>query len=107
MQPKDLNLAQWQELLEKFKATNPKGGSPIAMRIENTQLTTARYYGGCTFNDTGYTYFEPLIPDALAIPDGTPCVAWLLVRDDFLKWVKKAIRKAGIAKKDFWSVTHP
>lgn len=47
--PKDLNLAEWQEFLtETDRLDNPpsfmKDGKPLAMRIENTPLTTARHY---------------------------------------------------------------
>ena len=70
------------------------------MRIENTQLTIARHYGGIQYNGHAYTYFEPKITNHEPNPDGTPFVAWLIVRNDFLKWVKAEIRKENtLAKK--------
>ena len=94
MKVKDLNIGQWQELLMKFKAETKSTGF-AAMRIENTQFTPARYYGGMTFNGERYTYFEPIIPGEKN-EDGSQTVAWLMVRDDFLKWVKKQIKKGGV-----------
>lgn len=95
MKPKDLNIDQWQALLEKFKVAHPEGHTPIAMRIENTQLTIARRFGCCKYNGEYYLYFEPPIPNEAPNADGTPKVAWLLVRDDFLAWTVKQLRKKG------------
>lgn len=94
--PTQLNLGEWQELLNRFKNEADKIQSPtlpIAMRIENTQLTIARQFGGIKYNGQLYTYFEPLIPNHEPNPDGTPFVAWLIVRSDFLKWVKSELKK--------------
>ena len=65
------------------------------MRIENTMFTSARYFGGMQYNGERYTYFEPAIPGKKN-KDGTQTVAWLIVRDDFLKWVEQQIKKAGV-----------
>ena len=90
--PADLDINEWQKLLDKYKFT--PGFKPVAaMRIENTPFTTARYAGGMTYNGSSYTYFEPRIPGASPNPDGTPFVAWLMVREDFLRWVKKQLKK--------------
>ena len=93
MKVKDFNIQQWQECLTKFLATCMKISPPPAIRCENTQFTTARYYGGMMMNGEHYTYFEPLVPDMPCNPDGTPYVAWLMVRDDFLRFAKKEARK--------------
>ena len=89
MKVKDFNIQQWQDCLTKFLATCTKKDPPPAIRIENTQFTTARYYGGMTMNGEKYTYFEPVILGEPNNPDGSPYVAWLMVRDDFLKFATK------------------
>lgn len=96
---KKLDLHGWQSLLDKFLAEKNPKGSP-AIRIENTQFTPARYYGGMTYNGSKYTYFEPVIPDEPNNPDGTPKVAWLMVRDDFLKFAKKEAKKTEESKRN-------
>lgn len=91
----DLDIYQWQEWLGKFYAKNPtaKSGCGAAMRIENTMFTSARYAGGMILNGEKYTYFEPKDPKMPNNPDGTPYVAWLMVRMDFLRWLKKELKK--------------
>lgn len=95
MKPGKLNINEWQDLLLQFKKEkNLDPVPPIAMRVENTILSSARYSGGMTYNGHMYTYFEPTIPDKPANSDGSPYVAWLMVRDDFLKWVTRQ-KKGG------------
>jgi len=93
MKVADLTIQDWQKLLDQFKVANPNAKSGAAMRIENTIFTTARYYGGMRLNGEQYTYFEPKDPTQPNNPDGTPYVAWLMVRDDFLSWVTKELKK--------------
>lgn len=88
MKPDKMTLNEWNAALEEYKAT-PGYRPGAAMRIENTQFTTARYYGGMRLNGELYTYFEPEVDGHAPNEDGTPYVAWLMVRDDFLRWVKK------------------
>ena len=88
----ELDINEWQKLLDKFKFV-PGFKPGAAMRIENTPFTTARYYGGMAFNGATYTYFEPRVPGAPPNPDGSPCVAWLMVRDDFLRWAANEVKK--------------
>lgn len=95
----DLTIHEWNDLLERYKQT-PGYRPGAAMRIENTIFTTARYAGGMTFKGDSYTYFEPVDTKAPANPDGTPCVAWLLVRADFLKWATKETRKGETHAKE-------
>ena len=94
--PESLDLKEWQDFLDEFKKDPSRKyafATPIAMRIENTQLSLARYSGGCVYNKVHYKYFEPKIPDHAPNEDGSPYVAWLIVREDFLKWVKKQLRQ--------------
>lgn len=90
MKPDKLDINDWQRLLLRFKTEmKPDISTPVAMRIENTMFTSARYSGGMKYNGALYTYFEPIVPHASPNPDGSPFVAWLMVRYDFLKWAKK------------------
>lgn len=95
MKVTDLTIQDWKRLLDKFKASKPNTPSGAAMRIENTIFTPARYCGGMRVNGQTYTYFEPTDPTHPNNPDGTPYVAWLMVRDDFLRWVLKELKKGG------------
>lgn len=102
--PQDLNINEWQALIDEVKAMDQpprfvKDGKPLAMRIENTMLTTARYAGGCRVNGCDYIYFEPLVPgETNSI--GKPYVAWLIVRDEFVRYVSKKLKKAKLANND-------
>lgn len=96
MKPNELDINQWQKLLTEFNSgVRKKFMTPAVMRIENTQFAPARYYGGMTFNGERYTYFEPRDPSQPANPDGTPYVAWLMVRMDFLRWATKEVKGWG------------
>ena len=95
MKVTDLTIQAWQKMLDKFRAANPNAPDGAAMRIENTIFTTARYCGGMMVNGQQYTYFEPKDPTQPNNPDGTPYVAWLMVRSDFLRWVTKELKKGG------------
>lgn len=97
MKVEKLNLNQWAELLERYKQT-PGYRPGAAMRIECTPFTTARYFGGMTYQGERYTYFGPPIPGHAPNEDGSPYVAWLMVREDFLKWAKAELRKQAKAK---------
>ena len=93
MKVTDLTIQDWQRFFDKFRAAKLNTPPGAAMRIENTIFATARYYGGMTMNGQMYTYFEPKDPIKPNNPDGTPYVAWLMVRNDFLRFVKKELRK--------------
>lgn len=95
MKPQDLKITDWQNLLDKFKAAHPNAKPGAAMRIENTMFTPARYFGGMEYNGDKYTYFEPVDESQPRNPDGTPYVAWLMVRMDFLRWVTAELKKGG------------
>ena len=95
MKPTDLKIADWQKWLDRFRAANPDAKPAAAIRIENTILSTARHFGGMTYNGDEYTYFEPVDEQQQPNPDGTPYVAWLMVRTDFLRWITKELRKGG------------
>jgi hypothetical protein len=90
--PQDLTIQEWQDWLTRFETAKPNAKIGAARRIENTIFTTARYYGGMTIDGEHYIYFEPKDPLKPANPDGTPCVAWLMVRNDFLLWVAKELK---------------
>ena len=111
--PRDMTIAEWQEAINACVAEMPwkewlRVGPPLAMRIENTQLSIARHYGGITFQGHAYTYFEP--PTGGFNEDGSPEVAWLVVRDDFLRWLdekrkgerKEAAREAEEKQGRLW-----
>lgn len=88
----DLDINEWQDYIERFHARWPYTVR-FAMRIENTPFTSARFAGGMIYNDAHYTYFEPRIPGHEPNPDGSPYVAWLMVRDDFLRFVSAELNK--------------
>ena len=95
MKPTDLKIADWQKWLDRFRAANPNAKPAAAIRIENTILSTARHFGGMTFCGERYTYFEPIDETQPPNPDGTLYIAWLVVREDFLQWVEKELRRKG------------
>ena len=90
--PQEMTLDDWRDALAEYAGT--KGyRNGAALRIENTPFTSARYAGGMIWSGCWYTYFEPTIPGHAPNPDGSPCVAWLIVREDFLKWVDRRARQ--------------
>ena len=98
MKIKDLDILGWQRLLDRYTGPRDRFNPPV-MRIENTMFTSARYYGGMTFNGHKYTYFEPIDPRQPKNADGTPYVAWLMVRMDFLQWATKELKRQAKEKK--------
>ena len=98
MKVKDLTIQDWQNWLDRFKSAFPCVKPSAAIRIENTPFTTARYSGGMTLNGDQYTYFEPKDPTHPNNPDGTPYVAWLMVRMDFLLWLTDELKEADDGK---------
>ena len=97
MKPRDLKVADWQNWLDRFRAAHPEAKPGAAIRIENTPFTVGRYAGGMRYNGDTYTYFEPIDERQPRNADGTPYVAWLMVRTDFLKWVTNELKKGGAA----------
>lgn len=96
MKVKDLTLAQWQIQIDAFRAANPSAHSAAAFRIDGTQFSTARHYGGMTYNGAEYTTFE--LNDT---PGQFPCqYATIAVRKDALKWITKKLKdeEKGAAK---------
>ncbi len=98
MKPQDLTIADWQDWLDRFKAANPNAKPLAAIRIENTIFSTARHFGGMSFNGDEYTYFEPVDERQPKNADGTPYVAWLMVRLDFLRWITKELKREAKQK---------
>lgn len=89
MKVKDLKLAQWQKQLDAFRAANPSAPSAAGFRIDGTQFSTARFYGGMTYNGANYTTFE--LKDA---PGQLTCeFATIAVREDALRWIVKRLKQ--------------
>lgn len=68
------SLECWQKLLNEYTGNRT---TPPAFRIDGTQFSTAKYYGGFTYN--GHRYRIEYYADG----------AMLAIRDDFEKWAKK------------------
>ena len=49
-----LTLADWQTWLDRYRAEAKKPVKAPCFRIDNTQFSTARHFGGFTFNNTAY-----------------------------------------------------
>lgn len=96
MKVTDLNIYEWQRLVNQFKASgaNTIPSQPAAMRCENTPLSIARFYGGCTAYGERYMFFAPPISGERN-PDGSQKCAWLVVREDFMRWAAKKLREGG------------
>lgn len=78
-------LKEWQLMYEACPIPtryNVAGGDFLCTRIENTQFECARKFGSCAFYGHRYTYVVAKPGDGI---DGGE----MIVRDDFLKWVKK------------------
>lgn len=88
MKAKDLTLAQWQVKIDEFRAANPSAPSAAGFRIDGTQFSTARFYGGMTYNGAKYTTFE--LKDT---PGEFTCqFATIAVREDALRWIVKRLK---------------
>ena len=99
MKIKELDIDGWQKLVNQYRAAHPNAKPGAAIRIENTMLSPARYFGGMTYNGDQYTYFEPIDHRQPKNADGTPYVAWLMVRADFLQWATKELKRQAKEKK--------
>mgnify|MGYP004654907357 FL=1 len=78
-------LKEWQLMYEACPIPtryNVAGGDFLCTRIENTQFECARKFGSCAFYGLRYTYVVAKPGDGI---DGGE----MIVRNDFLKWVKK------------------
>lgn len=89
----DININEWQRLVNQFMASgaNKMPDRPVAMRCENTPLSIARFSGGCTVYGERYMFFAPPIP-------GSQKCAWLIVREDFMRWATKELKELEGAK---------
>lgn len=91
MKVEDMTLVQWQEQLDAFRAANPSAPSAAGFRIDGTMLSTARFYGGMTYNGAKYTTFE--LKDT---PGQLTCeYATIAVREDALRWIVKSLKDAA------------
>lgn len=79
MKAVDLTLFQWQSYLEQFRRENWDAKPSAAFRIDGTIFSTARHYGGFTYNGDTYTVFY--FPEAM-----------IGVREDFLKWLTAKLK---------------
>lgn len=94
MKVTDLTLAQWQKRIDQFRAENPTVPMGAAFRIDGTQFSTARFYGGMTYNGAKYTVFE-----CKDTPGALTCkYATIAVRMDMLKWLNKKLKEEGEEK---------
>ena len=85
--PSSIPLTRWQELKDEFRRET-KAPAECAFRIDGTQFSTARYYGG--FNYNGYHYL-------IAYWETGELLA---VRSDFVGWlIRKEEPKKPQAKK--------
>ena len=96
MKVTDIDINEWQRLVNQFKASgaNKTPNKPAAMRCENTPLSIARFSGGCTVYGERYMFFAPPIPGEKN-PDGTQKCAWLVVREDFMRWAARELKEGG------------
>jgi len=79
----DMTLEQWQEKVNEYKQYHFRGSGPCAMRCDGTQLLVGAMYGGFIYNCEYYKCFY--FPN-----EGNAVIG---VRDDFLKWLKKELKK--------------
>jgi len=86
MKPDDATLVDWQELVDEYR-TKENPIYPIAMRMENSQLSTARHFGGYTMN--GHTYIVVYPWKSMRIHDGK---ALLGVEAKFHLWACKKLK---------------
>ena len=49
-----LTLADWQDYIKRYRVEAKKPVEHPCFRIDNTQFSTARFYGGFTFNGRVY-----------------------------------------------------
>lgn len=78
-------IKEWQLMYEACPIPtryNVAGGDFLCTRIENTQFEYARKFGSCALYGHRYTYVVAKPGDGI---DGGE----MIVRDDFMKWVKK------------------
>ncbi len=92
---RQFTLAEWQQMYEacpiptNYSVAN---GDFLCTRIENTQFSAARTFGGLSIAGHKYTY-------VVAVFGGGEDGGELIVRDDFLKWVNETGRKIVEAKR--------
>lgn len=105
----DLDIVSWDTWIGRYRMAHPRHiatvDAPLAMRIENTPFTSARCAGGMTLKDRSYTYFEPKLLDIFG-EDGSVSVAWLMVRDDVVRWIQRTIRRDAQRARKATSARH-
>ena len=91
----NLDTRGWQSLVNQYRSTRKatNNSAPVALRIENTPFASARYAGGMTYMGASYRYVEAIDQNMANHPDETPYIAWLMVREDFLRWAKRKLKQ--------------
>ena len=85
--PSSIPLTRWQELKDEFRRET-KAPAECAFRVDGTQFSTARHFGG--FNYNGYRYLIAYLETG----------ELLAVRSDFAGWlIRKEEPKKPQAKK--------
>ena len=100
MKVKDMTLRQWQDMLDRFKRESPllhkPNETPACFRIDGTQFSTARFYGGFTYNGARYTTFECRETKGAGFCE----FATIAARFDFLTWTADTLKAEAKAKKE-------
>ena len=95
MKVNEQTLAQWQKRIDEFRAENPSAPSSAAFRIDGTMFSTARFFGGMTFNGANYIVFE-----CKDTPGELTCkYATIAVRMDMLRWLTKKLKAEKVERK--------
>ena len=88
--PCNIPLTRWQELKDEFR-NETKAPAECAFRIDGTQFSTARHFGGFSYN--GYHYIIAYWETGELLAVRSDFAGWLLVRkDDPKPQVKKAVQ---------------
>ena len=87
MKPDEATIPDWQELVDEYRNKN-NPIYPVAIRMENSQLSTARHFGAFTMNGHEYIVMNPW--KSLRVVDGR---ALLGVEIKFHKWACQELKK--------------
>lgn len=83
----DIPLTRWQELKDEFRRET-KAPAECAFRIDWTQFSTARHFGGFSYN--GYHYIVAYWETGELLAVRSDFVGWLIRKDEPKPQVKKA-----------------
>ena len=86
--PSSIPLTRWQELRDEF-LRETKAPAECAFRVDGTQFSTARYYGGFTYN--GYHYLIAYWKTGELLAVRADFAGWLIRKEEPKKpQIKKA-----------------